>query len=147
MGALTSGPGGRSHRRRKSWARAAGYGRGPPELLRSTQGQRAPDRPYLAGARHRQATMGPETFGQGPNPNYFTWDEVAQRSGCDKARWLVMERKVYNLSEFTRRHSRGSRVISHHAGQYSTDPFVAFHINKGLVKKYMNFLLIGELSL
>lgn len=26
------------------------------------------------------------------------------------------------------------------------DPFVAFHINKGLVKKYMNSLLIGELS-
>lgn len=26
------------------------------------------------------------------------------------------------------------------------DPFVVFHINKGLVKKYMNSLLIGELS-
>lgn len=26
------------------------------------------------------------------------------------------------------------------------DPFVAFHINKGLVRKYMNSLLIGELS-
>lgn len=26
------------------------------------------------------------------------------------------------------------------------DPFMAFHINKGLVRKYMNSLLIGELS-
>lgn len=26
------------------------------------------------------------------------------------------------------------------------DPFVAFHINKGLVRKYMNSLLIGELA-
>lgn len=26
------------------------------------------------------------------------------------------------------------------------DPFVAFHIDKGLVRKYMNSLLIGELS-
>ena len=26
------------------------------------------------------------------------------------------------------------------------DPFVAFHINKGLVRKHMNSLLIGELS-
>lgn len=26
------------------------------------------------------------------------------------------------------------------------DPFVAFHINKSLVRKYMNSLLIGELS-
>ncbi|XP_045430026.1 acyl-CoA (8-3)-desaturase isoform X1 [Pipistrellus kuhlii] len=37
-----------------------------------------------------------------------------------------------------------------HCGQAehrrSQDPFVAFHINKGLVRKYMNSLLIGELS-
>lgn len=26
------------------------------------------------------------------------------------------------------------------------DPFVAFHINKGLVRKYMSSLLIGELA-
>lgn len=26
------------------------------------------------------------------------------------------------------------------------DPFVAFHINQDLVRKYMNSLLIGELS-
>ncbi|KAB0389805.1 hypothetical protein E2I00_000541, partial [Balaenoptera physalus] len=53
---------------------------------------------------------------------------------------------VYNISEFTRQHPGGSRVISHYAGQDATDPFVAFHINKGLVRKYMNSLLIGELS-
>nr|KAF6437563.1 fatty acid desaturase 1 [Molossus molossus] len=90
--------------------------------------------------------MAPETPAQGPAPRYFTWDEVAQRSGRDKERWLVIERKVYNISEFTRRHPGGSRVISHYAGQDATDPFVAFHINKGLVRKYMNSLLIGELS-
>nr|AFC78255.1 fatty acid desaturase 1 variant 6 [Papio anubis] len=82
---------------------------------------------------------------QGPTPRYFTWDEVAQRSGCEE-RWLVIDRKVYDISEFTRRHPGGSRVISHYAGQDATDPFVAFHSNKGLVKKYMNSLLIGELS-
>nr|XP_030689820.1 acyl-CoA (8-3)-desaturase isoform X2 [Globicephala melas] len=90
--------------------------------------------------------MAPETPAQGPIPRYFTWDEVAQRSGRDKERWLVIDRKVYNISEFTRQHPGGSRVISHYAGQDATDPFVAFHINKGLVRKYMNSLLIGELS-
>ncbi|XP_058925639.1 acyl-CoA (8-3)-desaturase isoform X2 [Kogia breviceps] len=90
--------------------------------------------------------MAPETPAQGPTPRYFTWDEVAQRSGRDKERWLVIDRKVYNISEFTRQHPGGSRVISHYAGQDATDPFVAFHINKGLVRKYMNSLLIGELS-
>lgn len=77
---------------------------------------------------------------------YFTWDEVAQRSGREKERWLVIDRKVYNISDFSRRHPGGSRVISHYAGQDATDPFVAFHINKGLVRKYMNSLLIGELA-
>ncbi|XP_007106251.2 acyl-CoA (8-3)-desaturase isoform X2 [Physeter macrocephalus] len=90
--------------------------------------------------------MAPETPAQGPTPRYFTWNEVAQRSGRDKERWLVIDRKVYNISEFTRQHPGGSRVISHYAGQDATDPFVAFHINKGLVRKYMNSLLIGELS-
>ncbi|OBS58746.1 hypothetical protein A6R68_10074 [Neotoma lepida] len=79
-------------------------------------------------------------------PRYFTWEEVAQRSGREKERWLVIDRKVYNISDFTRRHPGGSRVISHYAGQDATDPFVAFHINKGLVRKYMNSLLIGELA-
>uniref|UniRef100_G3UG72 Acyl-CoA (8-3)-desaturase n=1 Tax=Loxodonta africana TaxID=9785 RepID=G3UG72_LOXAF len=86
-----------------------------------------------------------KTLAAGPAPRYFTWDEVAQRSGREE-RWLVIERKVYNISEFIRLHPGGSRVISHYAGQDATDPFVAFHINKGLVRKYMNSLLIGELS-
>ncbi|KAK2100356.1 hypothetical protein P7K49_021704 [Saguinus oedipus] len=60
-----------------------------------------------------------ETPAQGLTPRYFTWDEVAQRSGC-KERWLVIDRKVYNVSEFTRRHPGGSRVISHYAGQDAT---------------------------
>lgn len=77
---------------------------------------------------------------------YFTWEEVAQHSGTEKERWLVIDRKVYNISDFSRRHPGGSRVISHYAGQDATDPFVAFHINKGLVRKYMNSLLIGELA-
>lgn len=64
--------------------------------------------------------MAPETPAQGPIPRYFTWDEVAQRSGRDKERWLVIDRKVYNISEFTRQHPGGSRVISHYAGQDAT---------------------------
>lgn len=86
----------------------------------STQGRCAPDRPYPAGARHLRAAMAPETPAQGPTQRYFTWDEVAQRSGRNKERWLVIERKVYNISDFTRRHPGGSRVISHYAGQDAT---------------------------
>lgn len=80
----------------------------------------APDRSHPAGARCCPAPMAPETPAQGPTPRYFTWDEVAQRSGREKERWLVIDRKVYNISEFVRRHPGGSRVISHYAGQDAT---------------------------
>uniref|UniRef100_A0A7M4FXK7 Fatty acid desaturase 1-like n=1 Tax=Crocodylus porosus TaxID=8502 RepID=A0A7M4FXK7_CROPO len=61
-------------------------------------------------------------------------------------RWLVINRKVYDISQFHRQHPGGSRVISHYAGQDATDAFVAFHPDKALVRKYMTPLLIGELA-
>ncbi|NXB00494.1 FADS1 desaturase, partial [Cnemophilus loriae] len=60
--------------------------------------------------------------------------------------WLVIDRKVYDVSTFSKRHPGGSRVISHYAGQDATDSFVAFHNDKSLVKKYLKSLLIGELA-
>uniref|UniRef100_A0A2R8MZQ6 Acyl-CoA (8-3)-desaturase n=1 Tax=Callithrix jacchus TaxID=9483 RepID=A0A2R8MZQ6_CALJA len=116
-------------------------------LQQTSWSPRVPNPPGPAVAQPAMAPdpVAAETPAQGPTPRYFTWDEVAQRSGY-KERWLVIDRKVYNISEFTRRHPGGSRVISHYAGQDATDPFVAFHINKDIVKKYMNSLLIGELS-
>ncbi|NXG78033.1 FADS1 desaturase, partial [Baryphthengus martii] len=60
--------------------------------------------------------------------------------------WLVIDRKVYDVSKFSKRHPGGSRVLSHYAGQDATDAFVAFHSDKSLVKKYLKSLLIGELA-
>ncbi|NXG14776.1 FADS1 desaturase, partial [Grallaria varia] len=60
--------------------------------------------------------------------------------------WLVIDRKVYDVSRFSRQHPGGSRVLSHYAGQDATDAFVAFHNDKSLVKKYLRSLLIGELA-
>ncbi|NXL56361.1 FADS1 desaturase, partial [Chordeiles acutipennis] len=60
--------------------------------------------------------------------------------------WLVIDRKVYDVSKFSKLHPGGSRVISHYAGQDATDAFVAFHNDKSLVKKYLKCLLIGELA-
>ena len=46
------------------------------------------------------------------------------------------------------RNPEGLGWLPHHFAFSSClqDPFVAFHINKGLVRKHMNSLLIGELS-
>ncbi|NXH76571.1 FADS1 desaturase, partial [Hydrobates tethys] len=60
--------------------------------------------------------------------------------------WLVIDRKVYDVSKFSKQHPGGSRVLRHYAGQDATDAFVAFHNDKSLVKKYLKSLLIGELA-
>ncbi|XP_041132733.1 acyl-CoA (8-3)-desaturase-like [Polyodon spathula] len=75
----------------------------------------------------------------------YTWPEVQLRSGREE-KWLVIDRKVYNISQFCKRHPGGVRVISHYAGQDATDAFTAFHIDKQLVGRYLKPLLIGELA-
>ncbi|XP_068004230.1 acyl-CoA (8-3)-desaturase-like isoform X1 [Melanerpes formicivorus] len=81
-------------------------------------------------------------------PQLFTWEEIRTHNGRGQGReqWLVIDRKVYDVSKFSKRHPGGSRVISHYAGQDATDAFVAFHSDKALVKKYLKSLLIGELA-
>uniref|UniRef100_A0A8D2KU47 Cytochrome b5 heme-binding domain-containing protein n=1 Tax=Varanus komodoensis TaxID=61221 RepID=A0A8D2KU47_VARKO len=82
-------------------------------------------------------------------PRLFTWEEVGLHSGESNSkqdRWLVIDRKVYDVSQFYRQHPGGTRVISHYSGQDATDAFTAFHKNDDLVKKYLHSLLIGELA-
>uniref|UniRef100_A0A8C6YNU9 Fatty acid desaturase 1-like n=1 Tax=Nothoprocta perdicaria TaxID=30464 RepID=A0A8C6YNU9_NOTPE len=81
-------------------------------------------------------------------PRLFTWEEVRVHNGRGQGReqWLVINRKVYDVSEFSNRHPGGKRVIGHYAGQDATDAFVAFHNDKDLVKKYLKPLQIGELA-
>ncbi|KAK9410202.1 fatty acid desaturase 1-like [Crotalus adamanteus] len=84
----------------------------------------------------------------GPS-RWFTWDEIGLRTGQGdppQERWLVIDRKVYDVSRFYRRHPGGSRTIASFAGQDATDPFTAFHVDKTLVRKHMASLLIGELA-
>lgn len=55
-----------------------------------------------------------------PVMRWFTWEDVAQRTGQDPAlqeRWVVIDRKVYDISHFYRRHPGGALLISSHAGQ------------------------------
>lgn len=55
-----------------------------------------------------------------PVMRWFTWEEVAQRTGRGPAlqeRWVVIDRKVYDISHFYRRHPGGALLISSHAGQ------------------------------
>ncbi|NXK81249.1 FADS2 desaturase, partial [Amazona guildingii] len=76
---------------------------------------------------------------------FYTWEEI-QKHNLRTDKWLVIERKVYNVTKWANRHPGGQRVISHWAGEDATDAFQAFHINPTLVQKFLKPLLIGELA-
>ncbi|XP_063293827.1 acyl-CoA (8-3)-desaturase isoform X2 [Pelobates fuscus] len=99
-----------------------------------------PVRGRTSSASTSGAVMGSEGA-----PALFTWEEV-QRHNTREERWLVIHRKVYDITRFCKIHPGGTRVISHYSGQDATDPFTAFHIDKDLVHKRLKCLLIGELS-
>ncbi|XP_028286609.1 acyl-CoA 6-desaturase [Parambassis ranga] len=75
----------------------------------------------------------------------YSWEEV--QSHCSRNdQWLVINRKVYNVTEWAKRHPGGFRMISHYAGEDATEAFVAFHPDSKFVQKFLKPLLIGELA-
>uniref|UniRef100_A0ACB8G2H9 Fatty acid desaturase 2 n=1 Tax=Sphaerodactylus townsendi TaxID=933632 RepID=A0ACB8G2H9_9SAUR len=75
----------------------------------------------------------------------YTWEEI-QKHNLRTDKWLVIERKVYNITQWVKRHPGGLRVISHYAGEDATDAFQAFHPELSFVRKFLKPLLIGELA-
>ncbi|KAJ3597057.1 hypothetical protein NHX12_003457 [Muraenolepis orangiensis] len=93
-----------------------------------------------------QLTESAETSASGGRAgNVYTWDEV-QKHCHRNDQWLVIDRKVYNVTQWAKRHPGGLRVISHYAGEDATEAFVAFHPNPKFVQKFLKPLLVGELA-
>ncbi|KAL4622919.1 fatty acid desaturase 2 [Arapaima gigas] len=143
FGALCRGPdGGRGEERRGERGRAIGHiARGwmREKKKRGTRTERSSE------TRHRGPEMG--GGGQQPEPgsSLYTWDEV-QKHNHRRDKWLVINRKVYNITDWATRHPGGVRVISHYAGEDATDAFHAFHPEPEFVRKFLKPLLIGELA-
>lgn len=57
--------------------------------------------------------------GSGRARGVYTWVEV--QSHCNRNdQWLVIDRKVYNITQWAKRHPGGFRVINHYAGEDAT---------------------------
>ncbi|XP_041517281.1 fatty acid desaturase 3 isoform X2 [Microtus oregoni] len=87
---------------------------------------------------------------EGPTPlgaplPIFRWEQIRQHDLPDD-KWLVIERRVYDVSRWAQRHPGGSRLISHHGAEDATDAFHAFHQDLRYVRKFLKPLLIGELA-
>ncbi|XP_062053408.1 fatty acid desaturase 2-like protein FADS2B [Lepus europaeus] len=77
--------------------------------------------------------------------NLYTWQEI-QRHNQDSDQWLVISRKVYNVTAWADRHPGGRRILNHYAGEDATDVFRAMHLEHDVVQLYLKPLLIGELA-
>lgn len=76
-----------------------------------------------AAAERRMGGGGQQTEpaepGSGKTAGVYTWEEV-QKHRDRNDQWLVVNRKVYNISQWVKRHPGGSRVIGHYAGEDAT---------------------------
>ncbi|XP_072494720.1 fatty acid desaturase 2-like protein FADS2B [Notamacropus eugenii] len=75
----------------------------------------------------------------------YTWEEI-QKHNLKTDQWLVINRKVYDVTKWADRHPGGSRVLNHYAGEDATDVILAMHLDQNVVQKYLKHLLIGELA-
>jgi fatty acid desaturase 2 (delta-6 desaturase) len=75
----------------------------------------------------------------------LTWQEVKKHTDRND-KWIVIDGKVYDITQWSRRHPGGSRVISHFAGQDATEAFQAFHNDLNHVKKYLKPIHVGEID-
>lgn len=75
----------------------------------------------------------------------FRWEQIRQHD-LPGDKWLVIERRVYDISRWAQRHPGGSRLIGHHGAEDATDAFHAFHQDLRYVRKFLKPLLIGELA-
>nr|XP_001496835.3 fatty acid desaturase 2-like protein FADS2P1 isoform X1 [Equus caballus] len=77
--------------------------------------------------------------------NTYSWQEI--QSHKQKAdQWLVINRKVYDVTGWANRHPGGSRILNHYAGEDATDVFRAMHPQLDVVQLYLKPLFIGELA-
>nr|XP_020767991.1 fatty acid desaturase 2-like protein FADS2P1 isoform X2 [Odocoileus virginianus texanus] len=77
--------------------------------------------------------------------NTYTWQEI-QRHSQETDQWLVINRKVYDVTGWADRHPGGRQVLNHYAGEDATDVFRAMHPDPDIVRLYLKPLLIGELA-
>lgn len=109
-GAVGGGVGEDKSRRRGGLGRALGQ---PAPAGRSTPGSRS------AGSMGKGGNQGEgANEREAPMPT-FKWEEI-QKHNLRTDKWLVIDRKVYNITKWSSRHPGGHRVIGHYAGEDAT---------------------------
>jgi cytochrome b involved in lipid metabolism len=75
----------------------------------------------------------------------FTWEQVAQNSTAESL-WIVIENRVYNVTEFQKTHPGTAKPFLHYAGKDATIGFTKMHAGNDQIKQYMVSFCIGTVS-
>lgn len=73
------------------------------------------------------------------------WSEIEKHSSNDD-RWIVIDGQVYDVTEWSKKHPGGHKIIGHYAGQDATEAFGAFHSNMDHVRKYLKPIHVGSVE-
>ncbi|TPP60974.1 Cytochrome-b5 reductase [Fasciola gigantica] len=76
----------------------------------------------------------------------FSWEEIEKHSSVAD-RWIVLEKKVYDVTKWQNRHPGGRKIIGHYATQDATEAFLAFHKDIETTKKFLKPYYIGDVDL
>jgi cytochrome b involved in lipid metabolism len=74
----------------------------------------------------------------------YTADEVAKHNKAGDC-WIIIEGKVYDVSNFLKEHPGGQKVVLKLAGKDATKEFKNLH-GPDVLPKYAPQLLIGEIG-
>jgi fatty acid desaturase 2 (delta-6 desaturase) len=77
--------------------------------------------------------------------SYFTRKEVLRHNNRNDL-WIIIDNKVYNVTEFQRNHPGGSKILKLYAGEDATEVFNAFHKDFDKINRYLKIYCIGNLN-
>ena len=80
----------------------------------------------------------------GDTPNVYTVEEVAKHNKADDC-WIIIENKVYDVTDFLQDHPGGRKVVLREAGKDATKKFKALHA-PSVLSMYDDDLMIGVIG-
>ncbi|XP_064620967.1 acyl-CoA Delta-6 desaturase-like [Lineus longissimus] len=83
-------------------------------------------------------------MGKDSKTRIITLEEVSKH-GQKGDNWIVISGQVYDVTDWSRRHPGGSRLLNLLAGQDATEPFHAFHNDLNYVTKFLKAVRVGVL--